>query len=61
LRRWYEGPDAGYLRGSFSIVKASGRIPFSTWRQLTGAATGNPARARGDQAPMAVVPRPFLR
>ena len=33
-------PDAGYLRGSFSIVKASGRIPFSTWRQLTGAAIG---------------------
>ena len=54
-------PDAGYLGGGFSIVKASGRIPFSTLRQLTGAAIGDPARARGDQAPMAVVPRPFRR
>jgi hypothetical protein len=51
----------GYLRRGLSIVKAFGRMPFSTWRQPTGAAIGNPGRARGDQAPMAVVPRPFLR
>jgi len=49
---------AGYLRGGFSIVKASGRIPFSIWCQLTGAAIGNPACDRGAQAPIAVVPRP---
>ena len=51
----------GYLGGGLSIVKAFGRIPFSTFRQLTGAAIGNPARARGDQEPIAVVPRPFRR
>jgi hypothetical protein len=60
LRR-RETTCAGYLRGGFSIVKASGRIPFSTWRQLTGAAIGTPGRARGDHVPMAVVPRPFRR
>jgi hypothetical protein len=53
--------DAGCLRGGFSVVKAPGRIPFWTSRQLTGAAIGNPGRARGDQAPMAVVPRPFRK
>jgi hypothetical protein len=51
----------GYLRVGLFMVKASGRIPFSTWRQLTGAAIGKPARARGDEALMVVVPRPFRR
>jgi hypothetical protein len=50
-----------HLRGGFSIVQGSGQIPLSTSRQVIGAATRNPARARGDQAPIAVLPRPFLK
>jgi hypothetical protein len=38
-------PDTGYLRRGLSIAKAFGRMPFSTWRQPTGAAIGNPGRA----------------
>jgi hypothetical protein len=34
--------------GGCSIVYASGRMPRSTARQVTGAATGNPASARGE-------------
>jgi hypothetical protein len=54
---WIGAGSRSYLRGGFFIVKSSEQIPCSTWRQLTRAATGNPAR--GDQAPMAVVPRPL--
>ena len=33
----------------------------SWWQQVTGRAIGNPRRARGDQVPMAVEPRPLRR
>ena len=47
--------------GRFIIVKESGRMPRSTSCQVMGAAIGKPGRARGDQVPMAVVPRPLRR
>src|SRR5215204_510711 len=47
--------------GGCTRVKASARIPLCRSAQLTGAAIGNPGRARGEKAPTAVVPRPLRR
>jgi hypothetical protein len=44
-----------------AIVNASECTPFSTCHHVTGAAIGNPGRARGEYAPTAVVPRPLRR
>jgi hypothetical protein len=49
------------FRNGLLIVNASGRIPFSTSFQVTGAAIGKPGRARGEYAPTAVVPRPLRK
>jgi hypothetical protein len=49
------------FRNGLLIVKASGRIPFSTSFQVTGAAIGKPGRTRGEYAPTAVVPRPLRK
>ena len=49
------------LPPGFFIVKAFRTNPVLDLAPAHGAAIGHPARARGDQAPMAVVPRPFLK
>ena len=38
----------GRCFGGFCIVKASGRMPRSSSRQLTGATIGKPGSARGE-------------
>ena len=47
--------------GSHCIVNASARSPCSISDQLAGTAIGLPGLARGDHAPIAVVPRPLRR
>ena len=42
----------GAAGGGRAIVNASGRMPRSTCVHVTGAATGNPSRARGEYAPI---------
>lgn len=45
----------------WSIVKASGWIPRSICVHVTGWAIGKPGRARGENVPTAVLPRPLRR
>jgi hypothetical protein len=44
-----------------AIVNASALIPRSIRAHVTGAAIGNPSRARGEYVPIAVVPRPLRK
>ena len=44
-----------------AIEYASGRIPSLSSSQVVGAAIGKPRRARGENVPTAVVPRPLRK
>ena len=62
LSQTYTGPDGiERTRNGLVMVKASGFTPASSRDQVMGAAMGNPSRARGEYAPIAVVPRPLRR
>src|SRR5215218_8571985 len=63
-RRWalvceQIGPPVNVHEGGCFIVKASGRMPRSIRRHVVGAAIGKFSRARGENVPIAVVPRPL--